>query len=579
MSVQPLPVPHATLPLWRRAALPQRLPTAWPALGWGLLFWLSIPFVDEGGCSAAAPCGPAPALELVEGLTVVAPFLLWLLPWHARAGALVLAASWTTLLLVDAAGLPVPELLGLTAALTVWTLLVDAALRARREEAAELAAAAPQAPWPGPVPDGAGAPGPLAGRRLAGALLLGAAALAAVDLVQVAQARAEEAGAARTSAQVAAHGDDGYLVTLRVGGRTVQVDTYLADQYPVGSTQPVLLVGDEVRLVAEPAAPWVALALAEVLAAAAVVVGVRRRRRVRLLHELYTEPQPVLSMQARPYGGGALLLADDARPLDGPALALADVALWEDREDHLERPSEEELAQQRVTAYGLPLPGHPVGLATSDGRWLVPVGLCRPAPDLATLPFKHLLLDRPVEPGVPDPRGLEALAAPPWLVRLGQVVALAGLPALVWVGATAGTPGELVLRTLLVLNLAVGGLLQATSRVRVEDDALVVLGPLSRRRLPWSALRSADVVGQGLVVLTDDERALALPVRSPLLPRVPGLRRQARRDRLRAGASVLQARIAAAARDGRREERERAPWAGAYAVAVALSVLAGAVLR
>lgn len=571
MSAQPLPVPRAVLPLWRRAALPRPLPTAWPALGWVLLFVVSIALFDEGGCSAADPCTPSPLLDLVEGLTVLVPFVLWLLPWHARAATGVLAAGWVLTLLLDAQGLPVPELLAVTGLLALWSLVVDRVARSRDEEARELAAAAPQAMWPGPVPEHLARPGRLAGLRAGAALLALGTGLIAFDLHRLAAAQEAEAQAPRAEAVVQAHGDDGYVITLRVGSRTVDVDTWRAADYPVGSVQPVLLVGDDVRLVAEPFWPFAGTALGETALAAAVVAGSRGRRRTTRLRAALTTPQPVLALQAAPYDGRAVLLARDARRLEGPALALADVALWDDDEE-----DEEEVHQQPVTAYGLPLPGHAVGLVTADGLALVPVGLARRAPDLDALPFRGALLDEPVAVPEPAPGDVAALAPERWERPLGWLLTLLSVPGAALVVATADGLGEGVMRMLLVLNLGAGGLFRLASRVDVDDDALVVTGPLRRRRLPWSSLRAADAVGTDLVVLTRDDEVVPLPVPTPALV---VLRRAARRERVAAAVRVLHARIAAAPSSGARPEQSASRLAPLYAGAVAAAVLAGLVLR
>ncbi len=572
----PLPVLRSTLPLWRRAAQPRPLPTAWPALGWLLLFAVSVALFEEGGCSAADPCTAAPGLDLLEGLTVVGPFVLWLLPWHARPVTLVIVTGWVLTLLLAPQGLPVAEMLAATGVLAGWSLVVDRVLRAREQDARELAAAAPQALWPGPAPDPLAHPAWYDGLRLVGVLLVLAAGLFAFDLHRLGVAQEQEARAPRADAVVEAHGDDGYLITLRVGERTVEVDTSLAADYPVGSVQPVLLVGDEVRLVAEPLWPFAGMALGEALVAAACVLGARGRRRVVRVRDALTLPQPVFAVQAAPYDGGAVLLARDAGVLEGPALAVADVLLWSEDDEPDEDEPAEGVAQQAATAYGLPLPGHAVGVVTAGGEQLVPVGLAGGAPDLAALPFRDVLLEQEAEVGEPDPAGAAALRSEPWSLLLGRALALAGLPAVAVAVATADGPGQGVLRTLLVLNLAVGGLLRAAGRVDVEDDVLVVHGPLRRRRLPWSSLRAADAVGEDLVVLTRDGEAVPLPVPAPA---VVVLRRQARRARTTAALSVLRHRIAAAPPADVEHEDARSLLAPAYALAVVVALTVGLVLR
>lgn len=580
MTASPLPVPRAVLPLWRRAALPRPLPTAWPALGWLLLFVVSIALFEEGGCSSTAPCTPAPLLDLLEGLTAVGPFVLWLLPWHARPVTGVLVAGWLLTLLLDPQGLPAAELLGVTALLALWSLVVDRVVRSREEEARELAAAAPQAMWPGPVPEQLARPGRLAGLRLAAGLLALGAALVGYDLHRLDVAQEAEARAPRTDAVVQGHGDDGYLITLRVGGRTVEVDTSRAADYPVGSVQPVLLVGDEVRLVAEPFWPFAGIALGEIALAAAAVVGARGRRRTTRLRDALTTPQPVLALQAAPYDGGAVLLARDARLLEGPALARADVALWDDGgdegEDEDDEAEGEGVGQQPVTAYGLPLPGHAVGLITADGRALVPVGLSRRGPDLDALPFRDVLVDEPAAVQEPEPGDAAALAPERWEAPLGWLLALLSLPAVTLVVATADGLGEGAMRMLIVLNLGAGGLIRVGSRVQLDDDALVVSGPLRRRRLPWSSLRAADAVGTDLVVLTHDDEVVPLPVPSPALL---VWRRSARRERVAAALRVLSARIAAAPVGRTRVEETPARLAPLYAAAFVAALVVGMVLR
>ncbi|MCW2607445.1 MAG: hypothetical protein JWO60_2138 [Frankiales bacterium] len=578
-----LPVVRATLPLWRRTGSGG---TGRPALGWALLFVVSVFLVQEGGCTAQAPCAADPAGNALEGLTVVGPFLLWLLPRHARAASLLLMLAWAGTLLRDPEGLPVLELLAAALLLTGWSLVVDRVLRDRERDVAELAAAAPQAVWPGPVPASLGAPPRHDGLRVAAALAVVVGALVLLGLHQVRSDRAQEARAPRTAARVVAHGDDGYRVVLQVDGRRVEVDTLLAADHPVGSVEPVLLVGDEVRLAAEPSDPFAVLALAQLLATAAVVRGVRARRRVVLVRDVLTRPQPVLVLQAAPFGGAALLLAADAGEREGPALALApvvalhpdDEVLDDDLLDDADDPDDDEVdaPQQVVTAYGLPLPGYATALLGADGVALLPLAPNGVAPDLDALPFRDVDLDRPAAPVVPDPTGEQALRPDALSLLLGRVLVPGSLVGAAVVAATAGSAAEAVLRMLLVLNVGLGGLLRLTARVELQDAALVLRGPLRRRALPWSSLAAAEPVGRDLVVLTREAETVPLPVPPPVLV---VLRPQARHARVRAAASVLQARIAAASGAGEPGTTWAPAPAALYGVAVVVALAVGLVLR
>ena len=104
-------------------------------------------------------------------------------------------------------------------------------------------------------------------------------------------------------------------------------------------------------------------------------------------------------------------------PALGWALAVVDVVARDEDEDD----EEAGLPQQRATACDLPLPGHPCALLTADGLPLLPLAPARQPPDLATLPFRDVLPDRPAADVATEPRAAQALESqvpPPALVVL-----------------------------------------------------------------------------------------------------------------------------------------------------------------
>ena len=575
-----LPVATAVLPLWQRAAPPRWPSTALPAAGWAAMLVVVVAAAEDPACTAAVPCTPGwggTALEV--GLLVLVGWLV-ALPRHAGAVAVALGAGTVVDGVLVTRGLPVPELLAGAAVLTGWTLLADRVAAARAEEAEALARAAPHAVWPGPQVPLLAAPRRSAGLRLAGALAGTGLVVLAWAAVHGAREAAAEARATRVLGTVVAHDDD-YLVRVRAGDREAVVDTWGAEDYPVGSSQPLLVGEGFVRLAAEPYDPTLLGGLGMALLGAALPVAVRRRQRALALRDALTTPQPVVAVQVAPYDGDALVLAADAPPGQGPALArlpVAALAVAGDGDD--DEPLE--VPPQPATAYGLPLPGRAVALLAADGTALVPLGLARRPPRLATVPFVAATADgRRQPPGRPvDPAVLDDLRPERWSRALGWVLALGALAGTTASVAAASGVAEAVLRAALCLNLGVGGLLRLVARVDARADALVVVTALRRTVLPWSQLRAAEPVGRHLVVLDNDGDALPLPVPAPSVAGLP--RPERRAPRLQQLADALQARIAAAGPpepvDPGAMTRRVSPAVPAYALAAVLAVLTGLVL-
>ena len=568
-----LAVRRATLPVWRGAAAPRPVPTLWPALGWLGLFVYVVASFDVVACTAAEPCGPELDRVLLETGVLIGAFWVWLLPRWATPLAVALGTAWSVDLVADPGGLPLVVVLPVVVGLAAWTVLAGAVVRSREASAAELAAAAPQAVWPGPVPAELASPSRLEGLRVAVALAAVAGLLLAWSAVHGAREAAEEARAERLVGTVVAHGDDGFLIDVQVGDEVVELDTWEAGDYPVGSTQELLRTDDELRLVAEPYDPggWQSLALG--IGALAVVLGVRGRRRARALQRLLTEPQPVLAVRLLPLGDAVVLAADDTDDR-GPALCAVPVSpVGDDEEpDDPWQPTGEP-----ATAYGVPLPGHAVAfLLTGSGEALLPHGLGRRAPQDLRTPFTGDPEEQAAPPlsGPHDPR-LEVLRPPAWRTPLGWALALGALVGCAVVAATAEGPGSGAWRLLVALNLGVGGLLAVSSRVDADAAGLRVSSPLRARHLPWTTLSGVDVVDGSVVLLTRDDEVVLLP-----WPQTGWglLRRPGRDTAVRTAAAALRAEVARASGSAAPVERRRLV-APVYAAAVVVAVLVGLVVR
>jgi len=583
-----LPVRRSNLPTWS-AVSPPRIPsTAWPALGWLVLFVVVVATSGDLLCAPADPCGPTLWWNVLETALLVGPVWVWLLPAAAVPLGVSLAAAWTAALVIDPVGVPLTVLLPCAFALGAWTVLVGV----RHGHVADLLDAAPRAVWPGPAPDSVAHPARSAGLLVAGGLSLVSVLLVAWALVHGASEAAAEAAAERVQGTVVSHGEDGYLVELRVGPDVVELDTWGASAYPVGSVQPLLRTPDDLRLVAEPYDPggWQVLGLT--VGGLAVVAGARGRRRVGALRRLLTEPQPVLAVRLLGRGDAVLLAADDVHG-EGPALASAPLLWWSEGEPEDDDPEDDVLPTPvpvLATAYGVPLPGGAVAVVTDDGTPLLPYDLCgRPPRDLR-FAFAHVDVDgggvggaapAAEPPGhAADPRA-EVLRPPAWRAALGWVLLLGGLAGCASVVAWDTGPWSTAWRLLVVLNLGVGGLLDVASRVDIDRAGVRVRGPLRVRSFPWRALAGADVVEGSVVLLTRSDELVVLP-----WPRSGWqLRRRASRDlALREAADGLQAQIHLAgpsrADAGRDVVGEQGCLVGLwYAVAVLVCLAAGLTAR
>lgn len=505
---------------WAAAAPPSRRSALPAVLAWLLVIVLTIALSPEGGCTPEDPCGTDwfGALEVVP--SVAAPLLLLL--WRplgvvvSLLGVAAFAATETLLGDFDrwlSVGGPL-----LVAATTLELLLRQ---RAARLASDELARSTALSPVPGDRPELVTWT-PL---RLGGAVLLGLAVVAGLWSVRDDRhERALERQATRTQATVVAHGDDGYLVTVLVGDRRRELDTARADDYPVGSTPPVLLLDDgEVRLVAEPhdASGWLAGGLALALLGA-LLVGrdVDRHGRTR---RLLAEPQPVHRARVVGTPEGAQLLPTDSER----SLLRLDLVLASDDEDGPDLESRDDQDGPRgpvvegATVYGRPVRGEALAVVLDDGTRLLPDALARDGQGDWRASWVDLDVDRgddledesaaPGEaPPMADPAELAAwrerlTRQPAWRRPLGAVFV---------VGALVGTPlalqptdsaAEALWRCAIAAAWLFNGLSLLCSTVRLNDEGLVNEGPTARRTVPWAAVEGVTVLDDVVLVRTQDD--------------------------------------------------------------------------
>lgn len=538
------PLDDERLAAWR-AAQPGRRPDQLAAvLAWVLLVVVATVVSPEGGCTVAEPCRPEWLSSVEVGAALAAPLVLLLAPApgavvsYAAAGLFVLAE----LVLGD---VPLPLALLLAGVVLLATSSADDRRRRRERRWRDLAAGLPRGRWDGPVP---AAPRLPAGVVVGLVLLLCAAAALALGLQRGQAERAAEARASRATGTVVAHADDGYVVTLLVEDRRVEVDTWLAADRPVGSEQQLLLLPDgQVRLVAEPYDPSGWGLLATLLGLTGAALALRSRERAHRLRSLLEQDQPLLRVRVAPTAPAAVLRHDDVAAA-GPPLALAPLALVELDEDEDDDPS---AGSWPAVLHGLPRHGHPVAARLDDGRHLVPLGPARRAPQDWSLPFATALPDHDLAPVVPaaddlppDQGGRPAPVPWPerrWRAPLGAAVLLAGLVALAAVLALTADPLDALWRGVLAAQLALQGALLRSTGAELRPDALVHRGLRHRLVLPWRGLSGVDVVDDALLARTREDDVHALP----WVP-VHGLTRSQRRRSRLAVAAGLQARVVAA---------------------------------
>jgi hypothetical protein len=547
-----LPLTAERVEQWRAVQPPGWRGRLVPAGLWVAVVVLATALSPEGGCSAAAPCGPdwVGATEFVAAVS--APVLLL---WWPPLGALVslVAAALFAGVELHLDELPLWLAVGLPVAAAVATVEAEARRRARAAAAARLAQPVPV----GTVPSPPVGPALRSWRWLAGAACLAVAPfLLGYGVWHGRSEAALERRAAHVTGTVVAHGDDGYLVTVALADRRHEFDTYDADDYPVGSEQEVLALPDgRVRLSAERYDPswYLAVALGLVLLGGTLLGRAERQRRA--LQALLTSPQPVHAVRlAASWDGGQVLPVDgEAAPLlELDLVPLPDDSPWDAEDD------EEQEGHRLVpaTLYGLPVPGAPLAAVLDDGLRLVPAGPAKPGDPAWREAWLEVETDAPegVDALALDPDGPTATAAEVaqwrtellreewWRAPAGAVLVLVAVGAAFFVGRESEGVFTTLWRCAIAGSFAFDGLVRVVSRVHLTPAGLVHDGPTTRRTVPWRALEGL-VVADGDIVLarTGDE---VLPL--TWLPHRPW-RKERRRAWARRWAAVLAAEARAAA--------------------------------
>jgi hypothetical protein len=558
-------------PGWRGRLLPTGL--------WVAVVVLATVLSTEGGCSAAAPCGPDWVGATEFALAVAAPVLLLWWPVLGTPVSLAAAALFVAVEL-RLGDLPLWLAVGLPVAAAAAT--VDAALRRRTRAAAvaRLVQPVPVGSFPAPPPAGVGRSWPW----LAGAGLLAVAPLLlGYGVLHGRSEAALERRAAHVTGKVVAHGDDGYLVTVALEDGRHEFDTYDADDYPVGSEQEVLALPDgEVRLSAERYDPSWSLAVALGLVLLGGTLLGRSERQRRALHALLTSPQPVHAVRLAASFDGGQVLPVDGEPtplLELDLLPLLDDAPWDEPEE------QESDAHQLVpaTLYGVPVPGAPLAAVLEDGLKLLPAGPAKPGDPH----WREKWLEVDTEWSEEDVSlGTELPAATAaelaqwraelvreewWRAPAGALLVVGALVAAFFVGRESEGVVTTLWRCAIAASFAFDGLVRVVSRVHLAPEGLVHDGPTTRRTVPWRALEGLVVADRDVVLARTGDEVLPLT----WLPHRPWRRRD-RAAWARRWAAVLAAEASAAAPgDGTAVRTEPRLHAAVVAVAFTAAVLLG----
>jgi hypothetical protein len=496
-------------PKWQRRVLAWTVP-----VGAFVVTIVHTAAVGTPQCTASAPCRPDIFGSVVLGLLFVA----------ASAGAMVpRLAVWPAG--AFAVGIVVDEqLLRLSTPSPSWTYLFDLAFvglclvaggvdRHRRPtaRAAGWLASVPRERPPEPV--GADLPRPGRIWRFVAVVLaaLAAGSLAWGFYAQV-EADAQQAAAARISAEVTSIVDELTIAVRLPGGESATISVYDSAHYPVG--RPIELYVDDRGLrqpVAEPydATGWHFLAVA--LGGIGLLCRRRGAEELRRPRRLFAEEQPVTEVSVRPGAGVLAVYAGDARTGE-PAVAeirtnAVNVVAGEDGQPHLIG-LDLEPGVQPATLYGVP----------AAGRWCTvvvagqPVVPTRPLSSRVSAPPYGLDLGGALPPPMADPPlRTEDVAAlrtddrdgDPYAVRVHRrhpatgYATAAAMP-LVLVPLVNLLPTLAYEVLLLVAAVAVAPSswlawrLFLRSRIAWNQHGIAVVGAVGAKRVPWRMVRSIE---------------------------------------------------------------------------------------
>jgi hypothetical protein len=486
---------------WVRAGFP-RVVTKWvlPAL-WAVAFAVAV-ITDTAVCTPAEPCGPEQSFTFWVVACFATPvLLLWLPLLGCAAGvAFALADLWYD----DVRGAQVA--FGTHGALcaVVAVLLV----RSARRQAAVL-------------PSGStGVSSARVAWRLPPLVLAGVMAVVGVGLLGLyrdldGREQTHLARAVQLDAEVVGTNSDDYTVDLLVNDRRRTVDVTESDDYPVGSTTPVLLDpqdSDWVRLVAEPndVTYWESGGLGALLLGL-LLVGRELQRRAAVQRLLRGE-HPAIRVTAAWDGLGevrVLLGRDEVAhypsrapdlPKEPPSEEPLDVEEVPDEVAELGQwwRGEELLPEPPATTYEGVLVGE-----LHDRGWAILL-----LDDGPVLPLRPLRVRRAA---LHDPEALDPDEQPPGVLvtsrgavepalplvlrptlrgrALGVALAVAGLVGgpvgLVWL---AEGRYEQVVSVLIGAQVMFAGARRFVERTTVDRQGLAFLRPLRREQLPWELL-------------------------------------------------------------------------------------------
>ncbi len=585
-----LPLTNERADRWRDVQPPRRPHLLPAALTWVVIVVIAIVLTPEGGCSVQRPCGPDWTSALEETICLAAPvLLLWVprlgVPCSLFAAGLFLYGERQVDLL------PPWLVLGGPIAVLVATLAGQAAATRRERRVAALVATVPVATWPEPPPVLIGRP---LGLLVGLALLACAPLLVAYGVVHGRTVAAAEAQAQQVKGTVVVHGDDGYLITVAVGDERLEFDTYLAADYPVGSTQ-LLLRSDEVDvLAAEPYDPsgWLGGAIA--LAALGSALGLRARDERMLVLGVLSGGQPVHQVLIGAGRRAEVLPVDGERTTPVVGLELVELG-HPDRDAEMTwhspdvEPGSDDLETESTSIrpgvlYGVPVAGRACAVLLDDGTSLVPYGRNRRGDadwrwvsvDLAVIDSDEDELKDLPEPDPLDQVELGAGVAARLRDRLlGTAQLMIGVVSPAPLAYFADGGWSATWRVAIAAQFAFSGALLLARGTRLTEAALV-LDTLTRRTvLPWGALAGATMHDGDLLVRLRDGHVVSVD-----LPRGGPLRRGKRTQAALALGRVVQERIATTGRL-RAEPASEQPRLVALAVsaAVVTSAVLGILLR
>ena len=500
------------------------------------------------------------------------------------AAAVGVAIEVATVRTRDAA--PPWLVVGLVVAVALSLLYARRAGRLREASREALSTGVPRAVWDGPQPE----PPRLLARPVSVGLFVLAPLVLVLSGLYGLHVQSARDAAPHVAATVVSHDPDGYTITVALGrsdfggaDERFDIDSYDSAGYPVGSTQQVVVQGDQATLVVEGYdASWgLATAVGLTLVGAALRVGAQRAERD--LAALFTTPQPVFRARFAAFGDAQVL------PLDGPATGapLVGIPVVAHGLDAQDDGGDDDLLSGG-TLFGPPVRGAMAAIRLDTGRVLLPVGrVGRPDPAWAAFGPDALaseeqdedvwLADQVQRPTETEAEQLQDRLTRPerWRYPVGVLVLVGALLGGFFLVREADGLGSALWRAGLLASFSYRGVSAVTGQIRLEAEHLVIASPAARRLVPWSLVRRVTVVeGVVLLVLRNDD-TVALTG----LPRRPFLSRR-RASWANDWAAVLAREVERSApAEGAQLEKQPRSWLAVVAVLYTVAVVLGLVLQ